>query len=399
MNMRIMMAELRKIWRPGMVLLLCFLGAIYYYLFMHFDIWYFKSEMFREAEMELAMGWINTYGTTLEPEERLDLERQNAEEIAAFNQQIAAIPEAQAAGITDYMSFMAYHEGSRSEAMQQQGKVDMDAEALIWHIIGRTNYPRLQALQLTMERYDVQQSADYYTDHGIEVTDSARRKARIQTLSTSPWRNSILPQEVLENTWSYGGNLLAWMVLSCLLLVSPLLVRDRMADVRQLQWTTRTGRRIFHRQLAAVLLSACVLSVMNLLIFGSIYLTNHTLIFRDCRMFSFLCTLLPWVDWTYGQYFIVLVLMLFGISIAAAGFAFLLAQYSSHYVGMLLKLLPLFAVLRLLGGYLFQTPFFFRAGVDKLHEIPGLEGWIAVGLLVLALGLCLFAARHQRQKE
>ena len=111
MNMRIMMAELRKIWRPGMVLLLCFLGAIYYYLFMHFDIWYFKSEMFREAEMELAMGWINTYGTTLEPEERLDLERQNAEEIAAFNQQIAAIPEAQAAGITDYMSFMAYHEG------------------------------------------------------------------------------------------------------------------------------------------------------------------------------------------------------------------------------------------------------------------------------------------------
>jgi len=77
----------------------------------------------------------------------------------------------------------------------------------------------------------------------------------------------------------------------------------------------------------------------------------------------------------------------------------LLAQYSSHYVGMLLKLLPLFAVLRLLGGYLFQTPFFFRAGVDKLHEIPGLEGWIAVGLLVLALGLCLFAARHQRQKE
>jgi len=150
MNMRIMMAELRKIWRPGMVLLLCFLGAIYYYLFMHFDIWYFKSEMFREAEMELATGWIDTYGTTLEPEERLDLERQNAEEIAAFNQQIAAIPEAQAASITDYMSFMAYHEGSRSEAMQQQGKVDMDAEALIWHIIGRTNYPRLQALQLTM---------------------------------------------------------------------------------------------------------------------------------------------------------------------------------------------------------------------------------------------------------
>ena len=101
--------ELRKIWRPGILAAILLLGAVYYWMFPQFYIEYFCNGPYAEAQFDLASGWVAQYGPTLEPEERAQLDGQLAEEIDAFAQQIAAIPEASAAGLTDYESFLSLY--------------------------------------------------------------------------------------------------------------------------------------------------------------------------------------------------------------------------------------------------------------------------------------------------
>ena len=94
--------ELRKIWRPGILAAILVLGAVYYWMFPQFYIEHFTNGPQSQAQFALASGWVERYGPALEPEERAELDGQLTEEIAAFNTRIAAIPEAAAAGLTDY---------------------------------------------------------------------------------------------------------------------------------------------------------------------------------------------------------------------------------------------------------------------------------------------------------
>ena len=102
--------ELRKIWRPGILAAILLLGAVYYWMFPQFYIEYFCNGPSGEAQFDLASDWVARYGPTLEPEERAQLDGQLAEEIGSFDQQISSIPEASAAGLTDYESFLSRKE-------------------------------------------------------------------------------------------------------------------------------------------------------------------------------------------------------------------------------------------------------------------------------------------------
>ena len=99
--------ELRKIWRPGILAAILLLGAVYYWMFPQFYIEYFCNGPQAEAQFTLASDWVARYGPTLEQAERAELDGQLAEELDAFARQIAAIPEAAAAGLTDYETVLS----------------------------------------------------------------------------------------------------------------------------------------------------------------------------------------------------------------------------------------------------------------------------------------------------
>lgn len=92
--MRLLAWELRKIWRPGILAAILLLGIVYYWMFPEFYIEYFCNGPAAQAQFQLASQWVEEYGPTLEPEERAELDGRLAEEVAAFDRQIAAIPEA-----------------------------------------------------------------------------------------------------------------------------------------------------------------------------------------------------------------------------------------------------------------------------------------------------------------
>ena len=360
--MELLKWELRKIWRPGILAAILLLGAVYYWMFPQFYIEHFCNGPQSEAQFDLASDWVERYGPTLEPEERAELDEQMVEEITAFDTQITAIPEAAAAGLTDYKSFLSFRGDYLNGIRNTDGQADMDVEALLYRVYGGTNWYRIEALADTLETYDTQE------EHRALIVSNRQQLAQPEAmvrreaeLASSDMTHSLLPSSVKYSTQEYGKDLAVWCVLSIVLLLSPTLVRDRLRNTRPMQWASRRGRPVLNVQMGAALLSALVLAVVNITVYVIPFLAQGPLQFAACGLDGIWEWGTPWFDWTYGTYLLVLAGLILALSLGAAGLTAFLSQYSGNYIAMLLKAVPLFvAVGAVLGSWLLDRPFTFR---------------------------------------
>lgn len=379
--------ELKKIWRPGILAGIVLLGLIYYYMFPSFYIEHFSNGPSAQAEFELSVEWVAQYGTTLEPEERAELDSRLAEEIAKFNRQLEEFPEAAAAGITDYAIFR-----------EASGRNEGDPQ-LIWAIQDRTNYDTISTIQHMLERYD--DPRDYLRQH--DYFEFYTRKEQGQMLAVENWPRSRLSSSVMDSTNSYLKYLAQWTAISVILLLSPTLVRDRLRRTRPLQWSSRQGRRVLHTQLAAGMVSALLLSVVNVTIYAIPFLAQGPLMLKDCPLGnSVWVTGTPWFNWTYGQYLSVLTGMVLALGIGIGAVTLFLSRFSDNYVSMLLKAFPLFVAM---GGF-FATwvvnhAFFFHAAWDgaDFFVSKGAEAVCIAILLIVSVALTGWSCVKQRKLE
>lgn len=398
--MALFLQELKKIWRPGILAVLVLLGAMYYYVFPSFYIEYFCNGPSSQAQFDLAAGWAEKYGPTMEPDERAELDGQLTGEIQRFDSLIAAIPEAREANLTSYDDFIAFQDDYLSAA-RERAQISPDEERLRQRIIGGTNYYVLKELQDFMEVYDASCESPYSQSESFAVNHSPAQQARILALESGPY--GYLPgHSVLQSTWEYGKDLAVWLVLSVVLLLSPTLVRERLYGIRAMQWTSRRGRQVLGTQFAAGLASALALTAANISLYAAPFLGKGQLVFWDFPLFAHTWGY-PWFDWTYGQYLLVLTALLLTLGLAAGGLTLFLSQYSGNYIAMLLKAIPLFiAVGALLGSWLLDRAFFFRyldIGEFRFCFPKYTEVLWAGGLLLSGLGLCAWACRRQNRRE
>ena len=400
--MRLLAWELRKIWRPGILAAILLLGAVYYWMFPEFYIEYFCNGPASQAQFQLASEWVEEYGPTLEPEERAELDGQLAEEVGKFDRQIAAIPEAAEAGLTDYEAFCEFLEDYHADTSDSGGKADMDRESLVQRVYNGTNWYVIEEIQYTTGLYDTQEEHSALVISGRRAEGQPEAMVHREEQLAEPERAyGLLPFSVKESTQEYGMDLAVWCVLSIVLLLSPTLVRDRLRGTRAMQWTSRRGRSVLTTQLAAAMLSALVLTAANLVIYAIPFLAQEPLRFRDCGLGGIWDWGSPWFDWTYGTYLFVLAGLILALSLATAGLTVFLSQYSASYIAMLLKALPLFAAVgAVLGSWLLDMPFSFRRLWEGGPWTPkGTEAVVAAALLAVSAMLCIRMIVCQKKRE
>ncbi len=378
--------ELKKIWRPGILAGIILLGLIYYYMFPRFYIEHFSNGPSAKEQFDLSVEWVARYGPTLEPEERAEVDSQLAEEIAKFNRQLEKFPEAVAVGITDYTSFRA---ADQSDENTQ----------LMWDIRDGTNYYTIENIQQMIELCDLQR--DYLGQS--EFFQYYTPKEQAQMLAVDSWPKSLLPRSVMDSTNSYLKYLAQWTAISVILLLSPALVRDRLRRTRPLQWSSRRGRRVLHTQLAAGLVSALLLSVVNVTIYAIPFLAQGPLALRDCPLGNSVWdTGIPWFNWTYGQYLGILTGMVLALGIGIGAVTLFLSRFSDSYVSMLLKAFPLFVAM---GGFfatwVMNYAFFFHPAWDyaEFYVSKGAEAICIAVLLIVGTALTGWSCIRQRKLE
>ncbi|MDE7271570.1 MAG: hypothetical protein K2N95_00680 [Lachnospiraceae bacterium] len=393
--------ELRKIINPGILTAIVLLGMVYYFLFPNFYIQYFCNGANAEAEFALSAEWAARYGATINASGRAELDTQLADEMEVFRQELLAMPEALEAGITGYDSFCEYMQRYLDQTAAEGNVADMEEERLRWKIMGGTNYYRIQAMEQFIASYDRVADSEInertlpgcYTDAMIQRGDK---------LMQSEQKYGFLPTCVYDSTREYGRYLAVWCVLSIVLLLSPVLVRDRLCRTRPLQWSSGYGRTVLRTQMRAACIAAFVVTAVNLVVYAIPFLRQNPLIFKDFGLESLWNSAAPWFDWTYGAYLLVLAGLIFILSMAAALLTVFLSRYSGNYIPMLLKALPLFVVLGpMAGGWMLNNAFYLRTLFQEgqIGGFCGMEAVMAVFLLAMGIGLCASAAMRQNRME
>lgn len=397
--------ELKKIWRPGILVMLLILGAMYYYVRPSFYIRHFANGPNAQAELDFSMEWAEKYGPTMEPQERAELDEQLRQETAAFDRMVSALPQAAAVGIDSYETFCRRWDALRRD----DGSDSMEAERqLLRRITEESNFNRLQMLEHFLERYDfverqpalrTQQVREQHENGGYY---SARMVNRVEEIDGSDRRWGYLPDGVTISTDAYLSCLAVWVVLSVILLLSPTLVRDRLHHVRCTQWASRRGRSILRVQMLSAAVSAALLTLLNLTLYALPFLGKHPLVFREFRRTGLGEWGVPWFDGNYGQYLLLAAAVLLALGVGCGLVTVFLSQFSEQYVAMLLKAIPLFVVLGpLLGAWMLDGVGTFR-WLYPGSGIP-LPPWAELHMLALLLlvgsGLCVWACRRQRRME
>ena len=381
-----------------MLLILAVLGGLYYLLFPSY---YMKDFGYGDSGSSLRLSvyteWAEKYGPTIEPEERAELDGQLETEKVLFAEQLTLLPFAAEQGITDWESFQAFREA------RVYGKGDMEMERVFWTTVENTNYFRIDAIGEAIDHYDglaENRPPNLNYDGGDPPALTARKLARIKEIKASDMVHGYIPTVVFSCAGYVSRYFTVWSLLSVVLFLSPTLVRDRLRRTRQLQWSSRMGRRVLKTQILAAELSAFGLWIINLAAYDIPFLAQHPLIFQGFRLFEFITFSIPWYNWSFGVYLLILAGLVLILSLATAGFTVFLSQYSGHYIAMLLKAVPLFAALAwLCSKMIIQRAFLFGNPISELTGLPGAEFAAILILAVLSAALIVVACRQQRLRE
>lgn len=384
--------ELKKIWRPGLLLAIALIGLVFYDARPGF----YLEHFWNASNLRLSAGWLEAYGTTMEPEERAQLDGQLADLEAEFAQQVAEIPGAAEAGISDYESYLAW------DAAHQTGLTEEEHQ-LGFTVYSNTNMNMVESLVEFMENYDTLAEGEGPEIWGGEVGEySPAHQPSIQRVEEVRAAGvfGFLPSAAINSADNFFHYFAIWCVFSAVLLLSPTLVRDALRRTRAMQWTSRRGRGVLNAQMGAALLSGALLTLLNCAVYLGPFLTTGALRFWDCSLVSVWNAEFPWFDWTYSQYLLALLGLTFLLTLAASGFTVVLSQFSASYVAMLLKAIPLIFVLCWgVVPWLMAGAGLFSGRPVRLTGLPGTE-FICVSLVVLlALALCVLTLRRQRRAE
>lgn len=338
--------ELKKIWKPKILLIIVVIGFLFGFLFLEFPLTYFPNGHPAVEQYQLMQDWTKKYGVEMNSEEYKDALQKLKDEL----------------GVTD-------------------GKAD--GSALISYASEEDAY--LQQAANALYEYELRYKE---LDDSLEENLFApAEQIRVRDIIQNKKRDGILPYEIMGNAMEYWRWVSVFIVLSVMVLLAPAVTKDTLTGVRTLQYSSKHGRKILNTQLLAAILSAIGIAVLEVFIFVVFYMKHGTFQFWDNPINSFFFGDIYWFDLSFGQYLLVILLLIALFTGGTAGVAFFLSCFSRNYISLMLKIIPVFFVLGMLSNKCITYLFSFQ---NPLYGLTGLKGVeVYVGVTVLLLGITL----------
>ena len=366
--MNIMLYEFKKIWSWKIVGVLIMITAIFYQMFLYYPIEIFRLNHPQIEIHDYTVEMAEEYGVSITGEEIESFVSQKRplyeQELDQYFEELSVF---KAAGLSSYEEFMQFENNLDEELTEE------DFDALMAINSGElTNYVayRLQAL-------------DYLTEE----------------LSYVEGPNNIMSSYAFESTMSYIGHLSILVVLLSLILAAPVVIRDRMKNMHYLHYTSKNGRKIIGQQLKAVLVSGLILTTICIIVFGGLILRNDLLVFWDSPVNSFLNRAMQDIlfDLTFGEYLSISIIFIYLLNVSVTFLAFTLSRFSQNMITLIMKLVPLFAVLTVLCTILFAWMFTPANQFYGLIAVDGIEGIVLVTFLTIATIISIYVLKREKR--
>lgn len=366
--MRNVLYEMKKIWDWKIIAILIIIATLFYQIFLYYPIEEFRNNHPHIESHDLAVEMVERYGSTITEEELSEfiLVKESLTE-SEFNLLLESTPAFEEAGIKNYEDYYLFNQKSFDKPKE----------------VTKEEKEALEAIR------------DGQGDYILYKFQTIHKLADEMPQGKS---NSILNEYTFATTMAYISQLAILIVLLSLILVSPLVVNDRTKNMHFLQYTSKNGRKTLNTQIVAALISTFVLTTLCIVLFGGMILRNDILIFWNSDVNSFLN---PWVGtlWfqlTFGEYISIALLFIYILNISVVTFAFIISRYSENMITMIMKLIPIFAVITITFNVLFHEMFSPYNWFYQITNIVGIEGIFSVILLVISVALILFTLKREK---
>ncbi|KFI84369.1 MULTISPECIES: hypothetical protein [Bifidobacterium] len=237
---------------------------------------------------------------------------------------------------------------------------------------------------------------------------------RLARYAAHPGQSSYIAYNIVENTWAYAFAIAVFMVIASAALTIPVMVRDRGRRMTQLQWASRSGRSGRRVRVVAVAASSLLVSVLTLTAFGlplavllrdflgTPVLNLNTNVSMGGVSFEmpFGVPIVPWAYWTLGQYLAIIGATIVVLALATTMAGAWLCRSTGSIIRMLLIMVPLLALVLLPAQFVyFQNMFLMGNWLTNRLTMPGLEFWMPLAALTLAVAAWVVSTIRLRRRE
>ncbi|PWG58895.1 hypothetical protein [Bifidobacterium catulorum] len=436
----LLLQELRKIWRPGVVVALIVAAIAYAVPYTQLE--YGNLNASADVTNDDTVSLINEYGPVINRESVAAMKADLPRLKAGLNRQIANDPRSATYGITDYDSFvdkaeeLGYSSGFDDEhpsdtvtagdgsddAAASQDAAGQDDDA--WNrycskITALADYHAVDARRRAIDDYERNMTKEVITLRVINALGLSRQAgvpddgSRVDVASLSVPKNAAAQADRLyaqrenagylekyadayETTMMMVMLMFVYAVVMSVVLTVGLFVTDRKRNIRQLQWSSRTGRRVTGVQLLAVGLSSLGVCVALAMVFAAVWLPQ---VWPYLATPVFSTSVAPWFGgWTFAGYLAAVMALATVMTVTFTMGAAWVAHWFGGLVRALLAVVPLTVVFLFCAVYAVLGEAFLMGNVLSFHtRLPGCE--IAVAAAMIAVVAVVWAVTLRRGRR
>ena len=316
--MQIIINEMKKILNWKILFAIAFVNMLLYYFLIEFDIKHFPTGRPALDSYRIGVEMVNNYGPEMNEADLADFKEKYNQEVEKANQFLQKRKDAQDVGVTSYEDFQNIDFGdTKAEAFH--AKIIFDEEVdLFWELGERERL--IEFHNLRNENFLLEQPTSYQKKYLDELKTAGVFQA--------------YPEVTLTNFQSIIRNIAIAVLISVVLLVSPLFIRDRSLQMLDLQYTARIGRTIFKKKIVAGLISAFLVISGLLAVYLGLYSQNHPEPFFDIPMNTFIAGY-QWYNLTFFEYIILTVIAIYVLGFILVLLSLSVSQFAPNYISLI----------------------------------------------------------------
>ncbi|MBU3127224.1 hypothetical protein [Clostridium tagluense] len=365
--MRIVFNEIKKIFNFKMVIMIMFISLIMYYLFISFDFKYFPNGRPEKDNYKISIQMLKDYGTSMDKKEFINFKELYNKQIQEVDKYLKATPEFASAGINTYKKFKGIDRNNEKLGKLHDKAVFENNVDIFWE---------LQARENIIEEYE---EINGNVDRNLNKNQIKRYNEIVKNDSIT----SILPYFVFENYNNLIKNVAMLIVLSIIFMISPIYIKDSINKVNYLQYTSKTGRKIFKNKLISALMSSFIIISIHLACFFMLYSHNEVGMFLNSSINSVFNNTLSWYNINFVQYIALTIIAIYVLGFAVTLIVTFISRIAPNYITLIGVQVPItFIIITMSSKYL----------MDRLTNIWFPKYFLPLAYFILvSIGLILIA--------
>lgn len=339
--MRIILRECKKILNVRLLLILGLFTVFFYNLYI--QMFYVSEEGTQfEYTMELYLDLVEQFGPVISMEQ-YDKELQDIK-LQLSNERDELIKENkvfQKVGIQTYDELQDYYDKYLQKSVDEMTEEEKQCD----EAMNDFNFFNKESSRLVFQIQEIERM-DEFRNEGMHF---GQTKEAVEKMISESWESgeseqyqnrrvelgsrqemSLLPDRVIECVAMDMPCLAILIIISCLVVVIPYQIRERMNRVLPIYISTKTGRKLFSVQMIAVLCSGTIICLVQFTIYTILCYLCKIFVFWNCPTSSLSGQL--WVDMSFGEYYLLYFLLIWIVGVTISLVAYWISRVSSNYI-------------------------------------------------------------------